>query len=203
MLLAPREERCPFLCVDSHVRRDGSIPLLEMDAYDASYRATRHLIDNGHREIGFIGSDNAKEYFLSTFGGYAAALKDAGLVCRPEWMQKDSEAELPQPARMENILACRQRPTAIFCAGDIFAIDAMKSAKQAGLQIPGDLSFMSIDDLVVSDFVEPALSTMALDKSAMGAQAMQILFAMMNGQPYEPVNLMTTRLIRRETVRKL
>ena len=202
-IAALQEEGCPFLCVDSHVKKDGSIPLLEMDNYDASYRATRYLIENGHRDIGFIGGDAAMEYYLSTFGGYTAALKDAGLVCRPEWLQKGAEENRPTPACMENILACPRRPTAVFCAGDIFALEAMKCAKRAGLRIPQDMSFMSIDDLVVSDFVEPALSTMSLDKAQMGAAAMRILCAMMNKQPYEPVSLMKTRLIVRQTVRNL
>lgn len=139
---------------------------------------------------------------MNTFGGYTAALKDAGLVCRPEWIQIDSVEESPLPGRLENILACKKRPTAVFCAGDIFAIDAIKCAKQAGLRIPEDMSFMSIDGLVVSDFIEPALSTMALDKAAMGANAMQLLYAIMNDQPYKAVNLMKTRIVRRETVRR-
>lgn len=202
LLAALQKENVPFLCVDAHMKKDGSIPLLEMDCYDAAYRATQYLIDNGHTDIGFIGADASIEYHISTFGGYTAALKDAGLVCRPEWIQIDAVEESPLPGRLENILACKKRPTAVFCAGDIFAIDAIKCAKRAGLRIPEDMSFMSIDGLVVSDFIEPALSTMELDKSAMGVNAMQILYAIMNGQPYEPVNLMKTSIVRRETVRR-
>ena len=198
-----QNEHFPFLCVDSHVKKDGSIPLLEMDYYDASYRATQYLIDNVHTDIGFIGADAAMEYHLSTFGGYTAALRDAGLVCHPEWVQIDAVEESPLPGRLENILACKKRPTAVFCAGDIFAIDAIKCAKRAGLRIPEDMSFMSIDGLVVSDFIEPPLSTMALDKAAMGANAMQLLYAIMNGRPYEAVNLMKTHIVRRQTVKRL
>lgn len=197
-----QQEHFPFLCVDCHVKQDGAIPMLEMDNYDASYRATQYLIDNGHTDIGFIGADASVEYHRSTFGGYTAALKDAGLVCHPEWIQIDTVEETPLPGRLEPILACKKRPTAVFCAGDIFAIDAIKCAKQAGLRIPEDMSFMSIDGLVVSDFIEPPLSTMVLDKTAMGVNAMQLLYAIMNGQPYKPVNLMKTNIVRRGTVRR-
>jgi len=200
VIAALQKESFPFLCVDSHVRKDGSVPLLEMDCFDASYRATSHLIEKGHRDIGFIGADAAMEFYLSTFGGYTAALRDAGLVCRPEWIQKSAEEERPTPECMENLLACASRPTAVFCAGDIFAIEAIRCAKQAGLSVPRDMSFMSIDDLIVSDFIEPPLSTMALDKTQMGVRAMRILYDMMNGRPYETMSLMKAEIVERGTV---
>ena len=203
VIAALQKEQFPFLCVDSHVKKDGSIPLLEVDCFDASYQATTRLIEMGHRDIGFIGSDDSKEYYYRTFGGYAAALKDAGLVCRPEWIQYGAEAERPTPACMKNILACPHRPTAVFCAGDNFALEAMRQTKRAGLRIPQDISFFSMDDVVVSAFVEPALSTMSVDKTLMGRNAMRILYALMNHQPCQMVNLMKTRAIERETVRDL
>lgn len=195
-----QEREIPFLCVDSHVEKDGSIPLVEVDYYDAAYRATNYLIQCGHRDIGFIGANANNEYHRMTFGGFNAALQDAGIPCHPEWVQTNSEVEHPTLSCMQNILTCKHRPTAVMCAGDIFAIEAIKQAQRAGFSVPQDLSFMSIDDLVVSEFVNPPLSTMSLDKAQMGRLAMQILYAMIRKEPYEPINLVMTKPVIRDSV---
>lgn len=200
LLTELKKENIPYLCVDSHVKRDGSVPLLEVDYFDAAYRATEYLISKGHTKIGFIGSDAAPEYYISTLNGYMGALRDAGLPCRPDWIRKSDDEEHYDPACMENILSCKQRPTAIFCAGDIFAIGAVKQATKAGLRVPEDISFMSVDDLIVSEHIAPPLSTMSIDKSEMGVLAMKLIYDQINGEPYEKVNLVKTHLVQRHSV---
>ena len=199
-----QEEQFPYLCVDSHAPQDGSIPLLEVNYYDAAYRAIRYLADKGHRDIGFLISDRHEEFYKHTLAGFYDAMQDAGLECRSEWMQQVVH-NIPQPATaaMEKILSCPQRPTAMFCASDTYAANAIRYAKAQGLQVPDDISFMGLDDLVISEYTNPAITTMGLDKIAMGRQAMSTLFQMMNGSSYNSVSLLPTTLVERSSVKAI
>ena len=195
-----KETNTPFVCVDSHVPKDGSIVLVEADMIDATYQATNYLISCGHHHIGFIGADKNPEYHRMTFLGYQKAMLNAGLACRPEWIQKDSEEECATPSCMQSILACKNRPTAVLCAGDIFAVEAIRQAQKAGFQVPEDMSIMGVDDIIVSEFSNPPLTTMHLDKDEMGKKSIQVMHAILSKQPYEPINYIKTTLLIRNSI---
>lgn len=199
-----QEERFPFLCVDSHVPQDGTIPLIEVDYYDASYRAVRYLAQQGHRDIGFLISDRHMEFYHRTNAGFRDALRDCCLPCRDSWLQRVIH-NIPQPATnaMEKMLAGQERPTAVFCASDTYAANAIRYVTNLGLRVPEDISFIGLDDLVISEYTRPAITTMGVDKVHMGRLAMETLFQLMNGGETSAVKLIPTRLIERDSVRKL
>ena len=195
-----KDQGLPFLLVDCNYPKDHSVPLVEVDYYDAALQAANYLISCGHHDIGFIGTNSMPEFDRMTFGGFRDALNAAGLPIRMEWVQKNSDVNVPTPSCMQNILSCKLRPTAILCAADIYAIEAIKQAKKAGFSVPEDISFMGIDDLVVAEYVNPALSTMAMDKLELGSLSMRQLYAMINKQPCETISLVKTKLCIRDTV---
>lgn len=199
-----QEEQFPFLCVDCHVPRDGTVPLVEVDYYDAAYRAVRFLAQKGHRDIGFLISDRHAEFHRQTYAGFQDALRDSCVPCRPQWLQRVIH-NIPQPATnaMEKMLSGPSRPTAVFCASDTYAANAIRYVTKLGLRVPGDISFIGLDDLVISEYTRPAITTMGVDKVRMGRLAMETLYRMMNGQHFEPVQLMTTTLIERDSVRTM
>lgn len=198
-----QREEIPFVCVDAHIKKDGSLPLVDVDYYDAAYQATIYLVSCGHKEIGFIGPDSPAEYYVSTFGGYTAALKDSNLVCVPAWMSEISYSEQSVEDCIDKLLQQEHLPTAFLCAGDAFAVDAVRCAKVRGLRIPEDISIISLDDLLVSRYLDPPLSTMTFDKELLGEKAMQLLYQIIQGQEHEKVNLIKTTPIERSSVKKL
>lgn len=197
-----QDEHFPYLCVDSHVPQDGTIALVEVDYYDAAYRAVRYLAQRGHRDIGFLISDRHAEFYRSTMQGFQDALRDACLPCREQWFQRVIH-NIPQPATnaMEKMLSGPARPTAVFCASDTYAANAIRYVTKLGLRVPEDISFMGLDDLVISEYTRPAITTMGVDKVHMGRLAMETLFRMMNGRDYPAVQRIPTTLIERDSVR--
>ena len=69
----------------------------------------------------------------------------------------------------------RRLPSAVFCSADIYAIGAMKCIKKHGLKIPDDISIIGIDDIILSRYVEPPLTTVKIDKEEMGKIAINLL----------------------------
>ena len=203
LIASLQQEKIPFVCVDAHIPKDGALPLVEVDYFDAAYQATTYLYNCGHTHIGFIGPDAPADYYISTFGGYTAALKDAHLTCDPAWLLELSYNRQVLEEGMDKLLKTEHLPTAFLCAGDSFAIDAIRCAKGKGLRIPEDISIMSLDDLLVSQYLDPPLSTMTFQKDLLGQKAMHLLYQIMENQPHEPVNLIKTTPVERASVKKL
>lgn len=203
LIASLQQEHIPFVCVDAHIPKDGALPLVEVDYYDAAYQATTYLHRCGHSKIGFIGPDSPAEYYVSTFGGYTAALKDAQLVCDPTWLLELSYSRQSLEESLDKLLQSGQLPTAFLCAGDSFAIDTIRCVKAKGLKIPEDISIMSLDDLLVSRYLDPPLSTMTFQKDLLGQKAMHLLHQIMENEPHETVNLIKTTPVERDTVKKL
>lgn len=198
-----QQEQIPFVCTDSHVPKDGVLPMVEVDYFDAAYQATTYLYNSGHRQIGFIGLESPAEYYVNTFGGYTAALKDTGLVCNPAWLLDITFSEESAAHAIDRLLQNDSLPTAFLCAGDSIAIDIIRRAKARGLRIPEDISIMGLDDLLVSRYLDPPLSSMTFHKELLGENAMNLLYQIMNGHPYTPVNLIQTTPVERGSVKKL
>lgn len=196
-----QKENIPFVCVDSHT--DLDVPQVGLDYYDATYQATRYLHGMGHRKIGFIGTGTPSVYHRNTFGGYAAALKDTGLTCDPAWLFEVGFSEASAENCIQKLLKLPELPTAFLCAGDVFAVNLLRYARQYGLRIPEDISIMSLDDLLISQYVEPPLSTMTFPKELLGEKAMRLLYQILQGESYERVNLIQTTPVIRNTVKPL
>ena len=125
------------------------------------------------------------------------------MVCNPAWLLEISFSAQSAQGAIDRILQADRLPTAFLCAGDSFAIDTIHSAKSRGLRIPEDISIMSLDDLLVSRYLDPPLSSMTFDKEALGKKAMQLLYQIMTEGAYEPVNLVKTTPVERDSVKKI
>ena len=104
---------------------------------------------------------------------------------------------------MEKMIVSGERPTAIFCMEDILAISLIRSLQKHGLRVPEDISVVSIDDIILSSRVYPALTTVALDKDALGSYAVDLLMDLVNGKDSKSITVSSNNLIVRESVKTL
>lgn len=191
----------PAVLIDSHSTQ--TFPSIKADYTIAAYTATKHLIDMGHNDIAFISSNFLPSFYSQVFAGFSKALGEKGGFLSPDWMCIDAiDGESAYDA-MTKILSSPRRPTAVFCATDMFAISAMKCVKDHGLKIPEDVSFIGIDDIIISKYVEPALTTIKIDKKAMGTIAMELIVNKIEGKPAENIIVPSDCLIRRGSVKKI
>ena len=105
---------------------------------------------------------------------------------------------------MQQLLQVADRPTAIFAAGDMMAIGAMKAIQEAGLQIPDDISVVGFDDIELSQYVTPSLTTIRQDSQTIGQQAADMLLKQINNKKKIPLGVMVpVTLIERKSTKKL
>jgi LacI family transcriptional regulator, galactose operon repressor len=123
------------------------IDIVESDNAMGSKEAILHLLELGHRKIGFILGPNNTSTSLQRFQGATAALADNGL--QPDsklcvWGPYSHETGYSGVLRLWN---SAQRPTAIFCGNDVIALGVLDAARKHGIEVPADLSVVGFDDI--------------------------------------------------------
>jgi DNA-binding LacI/PurR family transcriptional regulator len=148
---------------------------------EASFQATRYLIELGHRRIAYLGDQFGGQSDSERFAGYRRALDSSDLPFRPELLvHGDGKAEGGGPA-MAQLLSLSQRPTAVFCYNDMTALGALLQIRAAGLRVPQDISLVGFDDLFVAQYSDPPLTTVRQPMRQMGRLAMETLFQLLSG----------------------
>lgn len=189
----------PFIVIDSH-KKDKETLCVNADYFIAAYTAVSHLIEMNHKNIAYIGNGLLNDFSTQTFSGYKKALEESEIIMPLNWFEMDATDEQTAFNCMKKILSCSRKPTAVFCIADTFAIGAIKCIKSFGLRVPEDISVISIDDIILSQYIEPALTTVKIDKVEMGRLALQLLIKKIKGQAAENVTIPSDNLIIRNSV---
>ncbi len=162
---------------------------IDLDNRKGSQRAMEHLLQLGHRKIGYMGgelefSSNARDRYW----GFQRALKKAGLKENPIWVFNHSFSYDDGQENAKKILALpkSERPTALFCATDMMAYGAMQTFKEAGLRVPRDISIVGFDDYEKSSNISPTLTTVHQPFYQIGQQSVALLETMVNNPSKKP-----------------
>ncbi len=187
----------PVVELDSSRSYEGQLAV-RVDYRQSAYLAISYLIDLGHRDIAFIGNEELHDFNLQVFSGFQDAISAARYPLDLSRVQLNVRDKQSVYTAVDALLASTTRPTAIFCATDLYAIFAMEYLKKKGLRIPEDISIIGIDDIETSAFTTPALTTMQVDREELGRQGFALLMKCIDKDPTaESIVLEPTRLIRR------
>lgn len=143
-----------------------------VDDIGAGYKATKHLLDIGSKQIGIVTTPEHVIVGLERYQGYQRALKEAGLkVNRKLVVNVDEKEDI-----YEQIKALfEQNIDAIFAVNEIYAAIAIRIAKEKGLNIPEDVSVIGFTDGLISEYSSPSITTVVQHGFTMGEQAAELL----------------------------
>lgn len=192
--------KIPYIVVDSH-SPNNTLPAITIDYESSVYTATKYILNKGHKDISFIGSSYIPNFYVQAFTGYKNALSEANISINPDWIQINASDENSAFKCMEEILNRDSIPTAVVCANDTLAIGAMKCAKSLGYSIPKDISFIGLDDMLLSRYIDPMLTTVRIDKATMGKLSMDMLVKKIDGNDVKTTILQMNDVIERESVK--
>ena len=148
---------------------------------EASLEVTRHLIGLGHRRIAYIGDQYGHQSDTERLSGYRRALEEAGIEFDPgRVVHGDGKPEGGRHA-MAQLMTLHKLPTAVFCYNDMSALGAMWQIRSCGLRIPEDISVTGFDDLYISQYLDPPLTTVRQPMQQMGRMAMETLLHIFEG----------------------
>ncbi len=152
-----------------------------IDNVQASLEVARHLVGLGHRRIAYLGDRFGYQSDTERLAGYRQALEEAGIELAPELVVHGNGKPEGGEEAMARLLELDVRPTAVFCYNDMSALGAMRQVRAQGLRIPDDLSVAGFDDLYISQYLEPPLTTVRQPMREMGRMAMETLLNIFSG----------------------
>ncbi|PJI88602.1 LacI family DNA-binding transcriptional regulator [Sphingomonas koreensis] len=158
---------------------------VRIDDFEAARAITRHLIELGHREIGFIRGHPNQVASAERHRGFVAALEEAGIDPASARIEQGLFTYRSGIDAAERILAASGAPTAIFASNDDMAAAAVGVAHRHGLHVPGDLSIVGFDDTAIATSIWPALTTIRQPISAMAEAAITMLLRRLRERPGE------------------
>jgi DNA-binding LacI/PurR family transcriptional regulator len=171
------------------------VDLVTADNLKGGYEATRHLIDLGHKRIGFIGVSLTRSVGLRRFRGYLEALNEHGLGVEEELVVGDHSGKDQMPGYsteemgfegMTKLLQMKRRPTAVFARNDFTAVGALNAIKKAGLTVPDDIAVVGYDDIPLAAHTSPPLTTVRQPAREEGRVAAEFMLQRIEHGPDRP-----------------
>jgi LacI family transcriptional regulator len=198
--------RMPFVAFSNNVvGMDGDhlYDQVGFDDFNGTLQATRYLIEQGHREIGFAG-DLSYPWIRRRFDGYRQAmrenkLKPASILAR----KAEGFVDFGQKSA-ERILAASSRPTAVVAGNDETAYGLWLFLRRQGVKVPDEISLVGFDDRDEAVLMDPPLSTVRVYKEEIGQTCMKMLLERLHHpQMAYSQRILPTELVVRGTVRQL
>jgi len=145
------------------------------DDETGAYEACMHLINLGHKKIGFIEGDPRYGTSVERKRGYYLALNNSGIDADLSLQKVGYYDQTGGYVAMQELLKENKGITAVFASNDFMALGAMKAIKEKGLRIPEDIAVVGFDDTEFAALVEPAMTTVRKPRTLMGYQAANLM----------------------------
>jgi LacI family transcriptional regulator len=193
----------PVVLIDSYVR-PAHICNVGLEDYEGSYQATCHVIEMGHRHIGFASPHIQGEGVLrERFLGYQAALAKYQIPLRPEYLFWQ-EMDLASCQAASDEIIRHPDITALIVTADIMAAGIMTGLRSHNKRIPEDISIVGFDDINIAQLVSPPLTTIRQDMAQKAHLAVDYMLEQLGGKKPKDNNVtLPIELIRRQSVKSL
>ena len=185
--LASEFERSPVpIVLAASVVEGNKVPSVTVDYEQASFDAVSMLLENGHKQIGFV-SGRFEEPINSEMKivGYKRALAEANVEYDEDFVVEGDYTYDSGIEAVEKLLELENKPTAIYVATDEMALGVIHGAQDRGLVIPDDLDVIGFDNTRLALMVRPQLTTVVQPMYDIGAVAMRLLTKFMNKEKVE------------------
>ncbi len=147
-----------------------------MNNIDSIFQMVSYLVENGHREIGFIRASTEARNFILRDIGFKMALNHLGIKFNEKYVYSvDSTFQGAYSDMLANLDRTAKLPTALVSSNDIVAYGCMKAMKERGIIVPDDVSVIGFDDLPLSAVMEPYLTTMRVSKKRIGQVSVRLM----------------------------
>ena len=197
-------KKVPIVAVDIKIE-NGLIPSVEVDNYKAVKEGINYLIGMGHKNIYYFLEPLSLDITKDRLKAYKDCLSDNGINVDSDKIIIDKRLEISKTQVgydiMKEIIGRIDIPAAVFASSDLIIIGTMKAAIEKGYRIPQDMSFLGFENIFLSEFINPPLTTIKQPKQEMGRVAMKLLLDLMSGKKIKDKRLfLETNLIERSTV---
>lgn len=200
-------EMCiPIVLINN--QHDGEfVYSVSIDNVQGATQATSHLVELGHKKIGYLGDQLGFQTDTERLAGYRDALAAHGIPFDETLVAYGNGLPDGSAVAARTLLNLPQRPTAIFCYNDMSALGVMEEARAQGVRMPEELSLVGFDDLFFARYLQPSLTTIRQPKVEMGRSAMKLLLQLLTGDglpedatPKKQIDVLGELMVRSSTM---
>ncbi len=195
------ETNVPIVVIDRDANYKKVIGKVLSDNYQGAYKATKHLIELGHKKIAFISGPIEIKPSIERKQGFLDSCKDNGVLVTDEniWI-----GSFTVDFGKEIIKKVGSKFSAFFCGNDLIAAGAIQGLREDNLLVPKDVSIVGFDDIPLANILTPTLTTVRQDSYRIGLEAAEILIKYLNNPKLKSKTItLTTDLIKRDSVGKV
>lgn len=193
------EEGIPCIVINNMVE-DLDVNYVAIDNEKGGKLATEYLAGLGHKKIATITGSLTTQAGLQRFEGFKDVLKRKNIPLRDEYVYKGDYSRRAARIAVEQFLALKNPPTAIFAASDDMALEAIAAILEKGLKVPGDISIIGFDDNPSGLYGPVSLTTIKQPLFKMAEDAVKYLNAIVSGKKNTPAKIiLSPELVTRES----
>jgi len=179
---------------------EASVPTVSIDNVEGAYKATKHLINLGHKRIAHISGPKNVILSQDRLKGYKKALSDHNIKIDGDLINEGDFGYKSGYKNMSKLLKLDKAPTAVFADSDQMAIGAIKAIKSHGLKVPDDFAVVGFDNIEIASIYEPSLTTVCQPMYEIGVKAMQLLLDILEKKERENIKIkLESKLIIRDS----
>ena len=197
--------RVPTVLINSQAESEATLlNWVSVDDRKGAHLAVEHLLQLGHRAIGYLGTSNRPRSNRQRFLGYQSTLAAAGVPYHDEWVviSPGNEASHEEDVAAGQTSLSRLLDagvTAIFCYNDMVATGVLIACREQGIAVPEELSVIGFDNIKMASYVTPPLTTIHQPKIEMGRLATQVMLDLLHHRPGQNYVLPPTLIARAST----
>lgn len=189
----------PIVVMDRELTNEHIVNVL-MDDEQGGYLATKYLIDQGHRTIAYINGPLSSDCNLLRYQGFLRALGEADIEEKSEWRLGGQFCK-ESGYHAAKMLIENGLPSAVFFANDDMAIGGLVAFREHHISVPEHVSVVGFDNIHVSQYVSPPLTTFQQPKTDAGLLAGHLLIQLLNGEQVKSVFTLDIHCVERQSVR--
>lgn len=193
------DARIPCVLIDIPFQNEN-VGYISTDNMSGAKEATMHLIANGHRKLAMINGHENAAVSMDRLKGFRSAIEASGNPFDSVKIISGNFTETGGEQAVQQLFERDPDITAIFCASDLMALGALKGLQQLGKRVPEDVSIVGYDNIHLTQYTSPPLTTVNQNKYDMGYQAAKLLIDMLEGNITDHKVILPHELVERDSV---
>ena len=182
--------------------KESTAEYVSINDYAAAKNATEYMLNLNYRKIALINGPLSFNYAEERLRGFEAAMEEKGIAVPKNW-----KISLPEVSyslgysAASQLLGAKEKPDAIFCAADVFAISVIKAAKRYGLRVPEDVGVVGFDNVEMASIPIPGITTVNQPAYQIGFTTGETIYEKISNPNSRPRSiLLDTELIARDSI---
>lgn len=181
-----QETGIPLVFVDRRPSDGVRAPVIRTDNLTAAHDAVQYLIGLGHEDLAMVSGPPTLPTASQRLRGFRTACEEAGLVVRDECIREGFLGVDGGYRAMCEVLALDPVPTAVFSFNNLLAVGGLRALREAGANVPDDVSLITFDDMDLFPFVDPPITAIAQPAYQIGVEAARALMKLLADDPFVP-----------------